>query len=471
MLEIFGMSTLFGTLQLARQALVAQQVGIDVTQNNIANVNTPGYARQRADFVPGDTKLQYSYQLGCGVQLASITSYRSRLMDIRVNDELQRQGEYDASSQVLQQVEALFNENTGSGLQSSISAFFNSFGSLANMPEDASLRQQVLASAADLGSRFQSIYEQVQSLQTQQNLAISETVSDINSTVSAIARLNKEIEAAKGAMSNENNLVDQRQELIDKLAGLIDISYYESDSGSITITTRQGALMATGYQASSWQTASGPNNEMKVLVNGKDITDNIQSGKLGGILKVRDTKVASYLTQLDDLAAAIISRVNTQHAAGVDINGDAGGNFFVPFVPTVPGSNQGAARHMDVAIADTDKIAAGIPGEGSGSNGNAKLLAEVQNEKLLSGGTATVSDSYANLVFSIGLDTRASVDGNETQGHLLAQLQNQRDSTSGVSLDEEAVNLMRYQKAYQASARFISIVDALTDDVLRILGG
>lgn len=139
------MSSLFGTLGLARQGLLAQQLGLDVTQNNISNVNTPGYSRQRAEFVPGPPTVQFTYQTGAGVQLASIESYRSRFLDRRVNDELQKQGELDASSAALQQVEALFNAGAGSGLQAAISAFFNGFSSLANAPEDGTLRLQVLA--------------------------------------------------------------------------------------------------------------------------------------------------------------------------------------------------------------------------------------------------------------------------------------------------------------------------------------
>ena len=139
------MSSLFASLNVARQALQAQQVGLDVTQNNIANVNTPGYARQRVNFVPGDTVFQDDYGAGMGVRLESIVSFRSSLIDRRVNDELQAKGEYAAASEALQQVEAIFNEAGGSGLQTALDAFFNSFSALAATPEDISLREQVLA--------------------------------------------------------------------------------------------------------------------------------------------------------------------------------------------------------------------------------------------------------------------------------------------------------------------------------------
>jgi flagellar hook-associated protein 1 FlgK len=203
----------------------------------------------------------------------------------------------------------------------------------------------------------------------------------------------------------------------------------------------------------------------------RDITSVIQSGKLGGLLTARDQEIASYLAQLDDLAAGIISKVNTQHALGSDLNGNAGGDFFVPFVQTIPGSNYGAAHSMAVAITDTDEVAAAETGAGVGSNANAKLLADIQNQPLLAGNSASLNQLYSNLVFRIGLDSKAALDGLETQQQLLRQVENQRDAATGVNLDDEAVNLLRFQRAYQANARFISVIDGLIGDLFQILGG
>jgi len=463
------MSTLFGSLSVGRQSLAAQQMGLAITQNNIANVNTPGYARQRANFAPGDGSGDTA--VGAGVRLVSIESYRSRLLDIRVNGEIQRQGEYAASAEVLQQVEAFFDETTGTGLQSDISTFFNNFSSLANMPQDAALRQQVLAGGEKLGMSFRDTYEKLQVLRTHLDRGITEAVAEINSITAAIAKLNYEVVDMRGTMGNANSSIDERQKLVDRLASLVDINYFESESGSIHISTRQGALLVTGTEAHPWQVANGADGALRILAAGRDITDDLQSGRLGGLIHVRDTQITSYLAVLDDMAAAIISRVNAQHALGADAQGVAGGNFFVPFIGAIPGSNQGAARALEVAITDINKIAAADPAAGSGSNQNAKAIAGIQNELLLSGNNATLSEFYTHLVFRIGLDTKTGVDGMETQSHLLSRLQEQRDSQCGVSLDEEAINLMYYQKAFEASARFIALVDSLMDDMLSILGG
>jgi flagellar hook-associated protein 1 FlgK len=469
--EIFIMSSLFASLNVARQALQAQQFGLDVTQNNISNVNTPGYARQRVNFVPGDSVFQNNYAVGMGVRLGSVESFRSGLMDRRVNDELQAKGEFDASSAVLQQVEALFNESGGLGLQTAVNDFFNSFSALAATPEDISLREQVLARGQELGTRFNQAYQKLQAIQSQQNGAVAETVGEINTTAAAIAKLNVEIQAARGANTNETTLVDQRQEMLDKLAGLTDISYFETDSGNVTVMSPQGALLVTGDVSYSWSASNGPSGTMLgVYAGGVDITSRIQSGKLGGMLKARDTNISGYLSALDDMAAGFISRVNLQHAAGSDLDGAAGGDFFNVFVPLVPGTTTGAARAIGVAISDPRKIAAAAVGSGQGSNANAQALAKLQEDPFLPGG-ATASQFYSNLVFRIGLDTKTAVDGLGVQKQLLTQLQNQRDSVSGVSLDDEAVSMMQYQKAYAANARFITVISELTDILVKILGG
>lgn len=466
-----AMSSLFASLGIARQALQAQQFGLDVTQNNITNASTEGYSRQRVNLKPGDALFQGIYQVGMGVRLESVESFRSSFLDHRVNDELQAKGEYEATSAALQQVEAIFNEAQGSGLQAALAAFFNSFGALAATPEDVSLRQQVIARGEDLATQFGQAYEQLQAIQSQQNAIISDTVSEINQLAESIAKLNVEIEAARGANTNESTLRDQRQLLLDKLGTLIDVSYFETDSGSVTVMSRQGTLIAVGDRPSPWVAGTSPaGTNLNIYAEGVDITSSLRSGKLGGLLKVRDTEIMGYLATLDDMAAGIMSKVNEQHALGADLSGVAGGDFFTAFVPIIPGSNVGAARSMTVAISDPRLIAAGVLGSGPGSNQNALALANLRDTGFLPGG-ANVDQYYSDFVFRIGLDTKTAVDSVETQTTMLTQLQNQRDAISAVNLDEEAINIMRYQKAYQANARFISILDQLTEELVRLIGG
>jgi len=465
------MSSLFASLAVAREALQAQQMGLQITQNNISNVNTPGYTRQRPSFVPGDPVAEYGYDAGMGVRLDSIDSYRDRMLDYRLNQEAQRQGEYSYASSALQQVESVLNEQAGAGLQSALAAFFNSFASLANAPEDASLRTQVLAQGEQLAAQFKSTYERIQSVATMQEHTITGTVEEINAIASSISRLNGEIAAVPDSIGNQSTLRDQRQQLLEKLAGLVDVAYFETESGAVTVMSKQGALLVAGTQSYAWSASTGSDGFMRITSQGADVTSKIESGKLGGLLEVRDRYVAGYLKDLDDLAAAVMQRVNEEHAQGADLDGNGGGDFFVPFVSGLPGSNAGAARSMTLAIEDPSLIAAAEAGAGPGSNANAARLAAILDGPMEAGGSITVNQFYANLVFKVGLDVSSMADKQQTQEYLLTQLRNQRDAVSGVSLDEEAVDLMRYQKAYEANARFISLVDQLTEDLMQLLGG
>jgi flagellar hook-associated protein 1 FlgK len=287
-----------------------------------------------------------------------------------------------------------------------------------------------------------------------------------------IARLNTEISVAHGTQStDESSLRDERQRLLGQLSELVDVSYYEDSMGMMTVTTKQGALLVVGDQNKNLELGLSPVTGFRaVLQDGVDITSTIQSGKLGGALEIRDTTIVGSLNSLDDMAAALIQRVNEQHLQGVDLDGNAGANFFTPFVQPVPGSNAGAARSISVAIIDVREIAAAGPGGGPGSNVNANLLAGIKDETLASLGT-TAGQFYANLIYRVGSDAKIAEDGLQTQKSLIQQLENQRDAFSGVNLDDEAVNIVKYQKAYQASARFVTVIDTLSGDLLRILGG
>ena len=466
------MSSLFAGLHIGERALQAQQFALETTQRNITNANTPYYSRQRVNFIPGDPIGFGAIAPGGGVISVSADAFRNRFIDYRVTQELQPQGENDAVIAALDQVDALLNESDGKGLQAALSEFFASFSSLSNAPEDRSLRRQVLVSAQGLAHEFVRVYEGLQSIQTSNDRAVADTVSEINSTTSAIAELNSRIAQAHGLDSNEEfALRDQRQAMLDKLAGLVDVSYWETESGAVTLATAGGAILVAEDNSYQMAAVTQPGTSyLQIVVGGENITSDIGSGKLGGLIKVRDSMLPDYLARLDDMAASLIESVNTQHALGADLAGQQGGSFFTPFTPLIPGSDSGAARSISVAITDPAKIAAAGLTEGPGSNANARLLAGIGDSKIVGSGTATLEQYYSDLVFIAGSQASTAKAASETQSNILLQLQNQRDSISGVNLDEEAVNIIKYQKAYQASARYITVLNDLTEEVLGILG-
>jgi flagellar hook-associated protein 1 FlgK len=460
---IFMPSILSG-FDTVQQALAAQQFAMSITQRNVANSSNESYTRQEAFFEDVTSS---------GGSSVSIKAPRDRYIDYSISQELQSLGEQEVTSDALKRIDAIFNENSGQGLQEALSDFFNSFSSLAAMPEDLTLRQQVLAAADALASEFHRLYAGIQQVQASTESAVKDTVDEINSITSRIAELNGKIPSAHASGSEEEfTLRDERQQLLEQLSGLMDLSYYETESGSVTVTTKQGGLLVAENHGYDLDLTSMPNSAFSgIQLNGTDITSSLQSGKLGGLLKVRDSQIPSYLSALDDMAATIIDRANDQHAQGTDLDGIAGGDFFTPFTQLNPGSNTGAARSMSIALSDVRKIAAAGSGGGPGDNENAKLLSAISDEKLFSSSTETANQFYAGLIYRIGLDEQNAMDEVTTQNSVLDQLKNQRDALSGVNLDEEAINLIKYQKAYQASAKFASVLDILSDDILNLLGG
>ena len=169
---------------------------------------------------------------------------------------------------------------------------------------------------------------------------------------------------------------------------------------------------------------------------------------------------------LDNLAAGLISSVNSQQNAGFDLTGAKGADFFTPFTPATTGSNAGAASATNVAITNPNQVAASSSGAAGDSN-NATALANIQNQPLISG--LTIGGAYSNLIDQVGNDVSNATSEQQAVGLALQQLSNQQASISGVSLDEEASNLVMYQRAYEASARIISVVDELASDTINII--
>ncbi len=295
---------------------------------------------------------------------------------------------------------------------------------------------------------------------------------EINSITSKIADLNVRITTAAGLHSTDGStLRDQRQQLVEQLSSLMGITYFETESGSFTVATKQGPVLVIGDESRTLGAVpSEPGGLTQVLLAGTNITSEIQSRKLGGLLKVRDTTLAGYLSSLDEMADALIAEVSSQHAQGSDLDGVQGTDFFVPFVPHVPGSDRGAASSIALAISDPTLKAAAASGSEPGSNGNAKSLAAMGDKKLFFSANATLNECYSDLIFNVGIDLQTADEGAQSQGQILLQLQNQRDSISGVNLDEEAINIIPYQKAYQASAQMVRASDQLSEEIVNLLG-
>jgi flagellar hook-associated protein 1 len=452
------MGSLSASLNIAAQSLLADETAIQTTTNNIANANTPGYSREVANFEDNPPIQVGDLTLGSGVNVASITSQRSAILDLRVNQETQQQGTLNELVSSGQQIQALFNETSGTGLQAPLTAFFNSLSQLSADPSDADTRQGVLTAAQNLATAFNQAASGLSQIQSSENLGVTQSVSQINTLTSQIATLNTQISAASGGGQNSGPLTDQRQQLLSQLSNLVDISEINAGNGSLTITTTSGAPLVVGGQNFQLTTqANATNGFQDVYSQGNDITTQITGGQLAGQIQIRDQEIPSIQSQLDSLASNLANAVNTQNAQGYDLNGNAGGNIFVP----PPANGVGAAANLAVAITSGSQIAASAgpaPGN-SGDNTNANALLNIQNENIVNGQTPL--NAYSNLVYNIGNFVSTAQSNQNTGTAVLQQLQDLQGGVSGVDINEESANLVRFQAAYQASAQISGIIDEL----------
>jgi flagellar hook-associated protein 1 FlgK len=453
------MSGLNASLATALSGLVAAQGSLEVTTNNVANVNTPGYSRQQAALVASDPVVVDPLTFGTGVTLQSVQSITDPLLESQVQQQTQVQGQYSALASALQQSQSNFTTST-SDIGTAISNFFDSVNQLSTNPSDLSLRQSVLTAAGNLAGSFNTTADNLTEQQTSLDQNVVQTVDQINQLTQQIAQLNAQVSNLQDVGENAGAFVDQRQQAIDQLSALVDVSVIPANN-TLTLTTANGTPLVTGQQSFQLQTQLNAAGLHDVYSQGNDITGAIVSGQLGGTLQARDQEIPAIQTQLDTLASGLANAVNTVQLGGFDLNGNAGTDLFNP--PPVTGV--GAAANLSVAITDPALIAASSDGS-SGSNGNAEAMYALNSQNIIAGQTPT--DYYSGVVFNVGNDAANAAAEQSASGLILQQLNDQVAAVSGVSLDEEAANMVQYQDAYSASAQVITTINDMMYTVVNM---
>jgi flagellar hook-associated protein 1 FlgK len=444
-------STFLG-LETALRGILAQQRAIDVTGHNIANANTEGYSRQAADLVTttpyqdGPNRL-----LGTGVDVLQYTRVRDNFIDVQLRAQTMRQGAAQAQQDGLNQVELSLSEPSDTGLSSLLSKYWSAWQNLTNAPENMATRQTVVQAAASLANGFNTLASQLTTIQTQTGQQQGNLVTQINSTGGQIASLTQAIVQAEQQGDRPNDLLDKRDLLLDQLSALGNVSISQTAGtagtlGSIDVTIG-GASLVAGTTASAVTLAG---------------MTSLTSGQLAGLGSVV-TSITGYLGSLNQLAAALSSSTNAQHALGLDLNGNPGGAFF-----TVTANNEAATIAVNPAVAASPALIAAGTTAASGDASNAIAIADLQNTALLGG--ATIDTAYSQLVGQIGSDSQVAQQNAANANALVDALANRRSSVSGVSLDEEMSNLLQYQRGFQASARALSAMDQMIDQLINRTG-
>jgi flagellar hook-associated protein 1 len=444
------MSSLNASLATALSGLMADQGAMETTTNNVANANTPGYSRQVPVLVASDPVELGNLTFGTGVNLQSVESITDPLLESQIQQQTQSENQYSTLSSALQQTQLNFT-TTSSDIGTEITNFFNSINQLSTDPTDLSVRQGVLTAADNLATSFNTTANNLTQQQQTLDLSVVQTVGQINQLSSQIAQLNGQISTLQNSGETAGSFVDQRQQAIDQLSSLVDVSVIPTNN-TLTLTTANGAPLVSGEQSFQLSTQTNSAGLHEIYSQGNNITSQITSGQLGGTIQARDQQIPAIENQLDTLAAGLANSVNGVQAAGFDLNGNAGTNLFNP----PPANTTGAAAGLSVAITDPSLLAASSDGT-AGSNGNAEAMYALSNQAIIAGQDPT--NYYSGIVSNVGnAAANASAEQNASS-QILQQLNDQLSSVSGVSLDEEAANMVQYQDAYQASAQVITTIN------------
>ncbi len=453
------MSSLNASLATALSGLIAEQGALATTTNNVANVNTPGYSREVPVLVASDPVVVDPLTFGTGVTLQSVESIRDPILESQIQQQTQSQGQFSALAAALQQTQVNFTPSTGD-VGTELSNFFDSINQLSTSPSDLSLRQGVLTAAGNLAASFNTTANNLTQQQTSLDGSAVQIVGQINQLTAQIAQLNGQISNLENVGETAGTFVDQRQQAIDQLSSLVDVSVIPSNN-TLTLTTANGVPLVAGQQSFQLQTQTNSAGLHEIYSQGNDITSQITSGQLGGTLQARDQEIPAIQTQLDTLAAGLANAVNTVQAGGFDLKGNAGTSLFNP----PPAGGVGAAAGLSVAITDPSLIAASSDGS-VGSNGNVEAMYALSSQAVISG--QSPSAYYSGIVFNVGNDTANAAAEQSASAQTLQQLNDQRSSVSGVSLDEEAANLVQYQDAYSASAQVITTINDMMYAVINM---
>lgn len=460
------MPNIYGLLSVGQTALATQQKAIDITSNNIANVNTPGYSRQRLNMEQNEPIRYDGGQMSTGVKAdRKIQRIYDRFINAQINGENEELGRWQAEKEILEKAELMFDDASGYGLSGSMSQFWGAWQDLTNNPSGNVERVTLLADSQNLADTFNKLNYDLTELRKDADLSIKGTVDEINPRTSEIAELNLKIEEVEAGGHNANDYRDKRDLLVKELSNFIDIHSFEDGDGYTHIYTANGKSLVD--RGSSWDLTAQDNGSGYAgifWVNSQgipeEITTEITGGKLKGWIEARDTIIPDYLQRLDDLSSGIIGAVNGLHQSGYDLNGNLGQDFF-------SGTNAQTMAINTNIEADVSLIAAASIPSAPGDESNALAIANLQHGLLVSG--STFNDYYNSLVSDVGSNVAQAATYHGHQETMLSSLENYREEISGVSLDEEMVNLIQFQSAYQAAAKIINTVDEMMDVLMNMV--
>lgn len=538
------LGTFFG-LEISVRGLRTQQAAVEVASHNIANSNTPGYSRQRVDMiasnpleVPGLMSANPN-QIGTGVQIQNISRLRDNFLDEQYRNQNQYVGQWNVQQNVMEKIGAIVNEPSDTGISTAMKTFWDAWGSLGANAGNSSAMMELRQDAVSVTTTLNQIGQQFSQLKDDLNTQMDATTSQANAYLSQIAGLNHEIDSVQGVGASPNDLLDQRDELLDKLSQFADVSvtdgpngYQVSMSGQVVL---QDETVTRKITVPADPTATQPNNELW--------TTNIKGGQIKGIADAMSSEqdYASYFdTMANQLATGPVSvklqgdwtfpagdpNVTATLPDGSPVTGAPGvtttnGMVTVPAGTVVQvnglngvvrlgysqaGQNDDATKIPDFFVSNDGQpinaanIAVGVQAEQIGYalrpkavtdaagntsytaiDGDGTLAMTVNSLKSAkftfpnpvqasSSTSTTIDDFLQSVVGRMGIDGQEANQQVQYQSALANQLDSKRQETSAVSIDEEMANMVRYQQAYNASAKMISTIDQMLSTLINSTG-
>lgn len=482
-------------LSIGKSGLFTAKQSMSTTSHNIANANTEGFSRQEVRTETGPSLGDGEHVTGSGVEIQSIRRSHDELVEKKLNTSITAHHYNEERASQLGQVEEVFNEINSDGMNKVLNRFFNSMRELSNTPENETVRNVVKENAKIVVGDFHRIQGSLDQIRGGINKKVDLTVKEINGLTTNIAKLNKEINIQEVSGGMANDLRDQRDNALRTLSEFFPLQTYTDGQNQFVVSIEgvgsivaggQSQELAIGSGVTEGKTAADKGNAEIFFASrpGIAFTDKIKGGALGGLLKTRNDEVEGLEKQLDELAHGLVHATNAIHRRGfanhpvpVDAQGNpmpdaaekqvTGINFFKE-----PIDMKRAAEYIDLSDAikdDVNNIATALEANKPGDNRISRAISKLQHEKVLGSGTTTFEEQYLKSVGNIGLQTgKAKIDGEQSAG-ILAQAKSFKERLAGVSLDEEAANMVRYQNAYEASAKVIKASDEMFKAVLGLL--
>lgn len=457
----------FGGLYISISGLQASRQSLDTVSHNISNANNKNYVRQSA--IHGNNPYTRTadgrLETGTGVSVIQIRQTRDEFLDLKLRREISSFGYYNAKSQILEDVEGVFNEITNSGLQKVMDDFWNNWNELYKEPESLTIRGLVHESSVAFTETVNHISTQLNDIKTNLNKEILIKVEEVNNILSNIAQLNNSIKLVEGQNSRikANDFRDERNAFLDRLSELLPVTAYENSFGE-TIVSLQGRDLINGSHVSTIDIKTSKDGLGHIYWKNSSEKIDLQGlGELGGFIDIRDTSMNEYIGRLDKLVKEMAQRINTIHKSGYDLEGNTNEDFFVGIDVDNPAAN----IKINPILANFNKIAVSKTGS-IGDGDIAKEIYEIRNELLY--GDMNLDDYYRDIVLSLGLERQEARTIASNQGFLIRSIDEKRKSISAVSLDEEMADMIKFQHSYSANSRVINAIDEMIETVVNRVG-